>query len=267
MARTTTLIEEPRAGLTRRRLLGAGSAALGGALLASPAASGLAASGGRCTVPTPAGFRKLLVYIAEGSAGSITDTDFVLAFQREVYGRDEAAVVAYSVQAKEFFLERFGLDFRGVTAPTPTGPWEIDGARLQGSVFSPGNGYTAYVVSEERVGAEGWTVRDSSFNVVLTEDQVLHGTWGGAAGKPAAAGAAMTFGDYNIKVDRLGRSERGETIQIHFESGSPIVGDVDGAFHFICDLAHSVWGAGHARGVVSPDGGVRNVLTFPPALP
>ena len=77
----------------------------------------------------------------------------------------------------------------------------------------------------------------------------------------------MTFGDYNIKVDRPGRSERGETIQIHFESGSPIAGDVDGTFHFVCDLAHPVWGAGHARGLGTPDGSIRNVLTFPPSLP
>lgn len=162
-------------------------------------------------------------------------------------------------------LDRFGLDFRAVSAPTPTGPWDINGARLQGSVFSPANRYTAYVVSEEWVGSEGWIVRDSSFNVSLTEDQTLHGTWGGAAGKPAT-GAAMTFGDYNIKVDRPGASERGETILIHFESGSPIVGDMDGTRHFVCDLAHAEWGAGHARGVVLGDGAVRNVLTFPPGF-
>ena len=84
--------------------------------------------------------------------------------------RDSRAAAAPSVGCRAL------LDFRGATAPTPTGPWEIDGARLQGSVFSPANGYTAYVVSEEWVGEEGWTVRDSSFNVVLTEDQTLHGT-------------------------------------------------------------------------------------------
>jgi hypothetical protein len=267
MARTTTLIGEEQGGLTRRTLLGAGTAALGSALLARPASALAATSPSRSGVPTPEGFRKFLVYIAEGKAGGITDPEFVLAFQREVYGRDEAAVVAYSMDAKEFFLERFGLDFRGASAPTATGPWEIEGARLQGSVFSPANHYTAYVVSEEWVGAAGWIVRDSSFNVTLTEDQTLHGRWGGAAGKPAKAGAAMTFGDYSIKVDRPGASERGETIQIHFESGSPIVADVDGTRHFVCDLAHPVWGPGHARGVVLADGAVRNVLTFPPGLP
>jgi hypothetical protein len=95
---------------------------------------------------------------------------------------------------------------------------------------------------------------------------VLHGTWGGAAGKPASAGAIMAFGDYNIKVERPGRSERGEEILLHFESGSPIFPDVDGAFHFICDLTHEDWGAGCACGVVRADGSVRNAITFPASL-
>ena len=63
------------------------------------------------------------------------------------------------------------------------GQWEIDGATLAGSVFDPGHGYTAYVVSEEWVGEQGWTVRDASFGVAITEDRVLRGSWGGAAGK------------------------------------------------------------------------------------
>ena len=238
-------------------------------MLATPAAAlaGKDPAARACAVPTPTGFTKFLVYMAEGNAGSITDPDFVLAFQREVFGRDEAAVAAYAREAMQFFLERFGLDFTGATAPTTVGPWQIEGAEMQGSVFSPANGYTAYVVSEEAVGPKGWVVRDSSFNVGLTVDQTLHGTWGGGGGKPAKAGSFVVFGDYNIKVDKPGASELGETIQIHFESGSPITGDVDGQLHFVCDLSHPAWGAGHARGVGMPDGGIRNVITFPPSLP
>jgi hypothetical protein len=272
MAHVSTFVdrEQERAGLSRKALLGgAGKLAVGGAVLATPAAAFAARtpSAAACAVPTPAGFTKFLVYMAEGNAGSITDPEFVLAFQRDVYGRDEAAVAAYAREAMQFFLERFGLDFRSATAPTAVGPWEIKGAVMQGSVFSPANGYTAYVVSEEAVGPDGWIVRDSSFNVRLTADQKLHGTWGGTAGKRAAAGSFIVFGDYNIKVDNPDRKDGGGTIQIHFESGSPITANIDGEFHFVCDLSHPVWGAGHARGVGTPDGGVRNVLTFPPSLP
>ena len=206
--------------LTRRRMLG-GAATIAGsaALLAAPGAVADRRRG--CATPTPEGFRKMLVYIAEGpaSAGSITDPDAVLAFQRKVMGRDRAAVMAYVEEAKRFFLRRFGLDFTGVSAPTPIGPWEIDGATLAGSVFDPDHGYTAYVVSEESIDEEGWTVRDASFGVSITADQVLHGSWGGAAGKLVRAGSFVVFGDYNIKADRPGRGRDG-TIMIHFESGS-----------------------------------------------
>jgi len=253
--------------LTRRSVLGGAAAlACGAALVGARGAT--AADRAGCPTPTPEGFRKLLVYIAEGpaSAGSITDPDAVLAFQRDVMGRDLAAVTAYIEEAKAFYLRRFGLDFFGVDAPTPVGPWEIDGATMRGSVFHPDHGYTAYVVSEEAVGAEGWTVRDASFGVRLTKDQTLHGTWGGAAGKPAAAGAAVTFGDYNILAAQRVRGG-GRTIMIHFESGSPITPDVVATIHFICDLSHPEWGAGSARGTMVADGGIRNVLTFPASLP
>jgi hypothetical protein len=122
-------------------------------------------------------------------------------------GRDAAAVAAYIEQAKRFYLNRFGLDFFGVDAPTPIGPWEIDGAVMRGGFLSPERGYTAHVVSEEWVGPEGWVVRDASFGVGFTENLVLHGTWGGATGKPAPAGSSVTFGDYNIKIERPGKSE------------------------------------------------------------
>jgi hypothetical protein len=196
--------------ITRRSLFGAsGALAAGTVLFGTPAVAALAdtANGASRGCATPTGFRKLLVYIAEGpaSAGSVRDVDAVLAFQQEVMGRDEAAVADYIEQAKRFYLERFGLDFFGVDAPTPIGPWEIDGAVMRGGFLSPERGYTAHVVSEERVGPEGWEVRDGSFGVGFTKDLVLPGTWGGAAGKAAPTGSSVTFGDYNIKVGRRGR--------------------------------------------------------------
>jgi hypothetical protein len=32
--------------------------------------------------------------------------------------------MAYARQAMQFFLDRFGLDFTGATAPTAVGPWD-----------------------------------------------------------------------------------------------------------------------------------------------
>src|SRR5918994_94074 len=132
-ASTVVEREQEQSRLSRRTLLGSAGFAVGGAVLATPAAAlaGRNPTAGACAVPTPVGFRNFLVYMAEGNAGSITDPEFVLAFQREVYGRDEAAVRAYAREAMQFFRRRFGLDFTGAIAPTAVGPWEIEGAEMR----------------------------------------------------------------------------------------------------------------------------------------
>jgi hypothetical protein len=108
----------------------------------------------------------------------------------------------------------------------------------------------------------GWEVRDGGFQVVLTEDTVLHGTYGGSGGIEAPAGASMVFGDYNIDVTNTGAGD----ILIHYQSHSPIIGRTDGEVSFNCDLTSTAWGPGAARGVALPNGSIRNVITFPPNL-
>src|SRR5919106_1481330 len=88
-------------GITRRSLLSSsGGLAAGTVLFGAPGIAALAntahASPSRGCA-TPVGFRKLLVYIAEGpaSAGSVRDVDAVLAFQQEIMGRDAATVATY----------------------------------------------------------------------------------------------------------------------------------------------------------------------------
>jgi hypothetical protein len=247
--------------VTRRQLLGgAATAAAGGALLATPAGA-LAAPQRRSVVPTPEDFTKFIVYLGQDLEGS-SDPEVLIAIRREVWGQSRSDVVALGEQAKRFFLERFGLDFFGVDGATDVGPWEIDGAVLAPSTVVTTT-YRAHIVSEDWVDPRGWEVRDSGFGVNVTKDMVLHGAWGGAAGKPVAAGAGMPFGDYNIKVERPGRSERGEVILIRFLSNSPVFPDVDGTLHFICDLTHPEWGTGCACGTARANGAVRNVITFP----
>jgi len=46
---------------------------------------------------------------------------------------------------------------------------------------------TGYVVWEEWVG-EGWTVRDASLDVSITQDLMLHGTWAAPPGSRCPQG-------------------------------------------------------------------------------
>jgi hypothetical protein len=253
--------------VTRRRLLGgAATAAAGGALLATPVGAS-AASQRRCRVPTPEDYTKFIVYLGQDLVSS-PDPEVFIDTRRDVYGQGRSEVVALAEQAKRFFLERFGLDFFGVDGPTIAGPWEIDGAVL-GTVVVVSTTYRAYIVSEDWVDPRGWRVRDSAFIFRLTKDMVLHGTWGGAAGIPVPAGSSAFTGDYNIKVDRPGRSERGEVILIHFDSSQPagaFATDAVGSSHAICDLTHPDWGTGCACIVSRTNGAVRNVITFPASV-
>jgi hypothetical protein len=214
------------------------------------------------------GFTKFLVYMAEPLAGEplLGDPE---AFQREVMGRSTEEIEADKAAAEEFFLRRFGVDFTS-TSSELFGEEEIEEATFGPFAVSDAFNYRAYVISGEHVPAKGWQVRDGGWMVTMTEDTVLHGEYGGTEGKAVSAGTVFVFGNYNIKVQRPKSGappHAEETIVIHYESGGPIVADADGVTSFICDLTHPEWGAGQARGIVSPNGEVRNVLTFPPGLP
>ena len=223
--------------------------------------------------PTPAGFTKYLVYMGESTVppdepGLFMDAENVRVFQEEIMQRSPEEVAAERDRAKEFFHQRFGLDFRATT-PDAYGVATIDGATFVAFVQNPDANYRAYTISGDAVPAKGWLVRDGGWIVALTKDMVLGGDYGGAGGKFAPAGAILVFGDYNIKVERARNQappHSDETIVIHYESGFPITMDADGVMTFQCALHHPEWGLGRARGVVEGKT-IRNILSFPPELP
>ena len=137
---------EERLALTRRSLFGgAGTIALGGGLLATPAVLASAANaetGGR--TPTPQGFRKYLVYMQNGVIDpSSPAPDTGEFFQTEVMQRSPAEIEADRQAAIAYFRQRFGLDFSGgdTDGPASFGPF-MDARR---------NNYRAYTVSGENV--------------------------------------------------------------------------------------------------------------------
>jgi hypothetical protein len=178
-------------------------------------------------------------------------------------GRTPEQVAADRAAAKQFFLERFGLDFTK-TEPDEQGIERIPGALFQGFMFSPKANYRAYTISEESVAPEGWVVRDGGWRIELEQDMLLFGKYRGNEGKLVPAGTSFVFGNYNILAERL---KSNEEIVIHYESGGPIFANADGVTSFICDLSHPKWGKGKARGGVSSPLVIRNVLTFPSELP
>lgn len=230
-------------------------------------------AGGASGAPTPVGFDRYLVYMANGVFDPEEEPNFLPGeiFQQEIMGRTPAEVAEQEALAREFFDGRFGLiEEEGVV-------------EFNSFTFNPANNYRAYTVSGERVPAEGWVVRDGGFSaVVVAEDGVTLG--GEFAGTHVPQGTMVVFGDYNILVTGPGRSgehrDQREII-LHYRSGDPLIVDRFGVMHFTCGLVDSEtdlgisaddWD-GMAQGVVRPpepqaDGtvkvSIRNVLTFPP---
>lgn len=218
------------------------------------------------TAAAPQGFHAFLVYLAEptlapGEPASFTDATHVDEFQHDIMGRTDAEVAQQRDMAIAYFDQRFGLDFSTATVAAD-GSLNIPGATFQAFVFNPDNNYRAYVVSGRSVANTGWQVRDGGFQVTVTQDMVLHGSYGGSTGVSVPAGAAMVFGDYNIQVEPTGSTGN---ILIHYQSHSPIIARADGEISFNCDLISAQWGTGAARGIVV-NGAIRNVLTFPAQL-
>jgi hypothetical protein len=245
---------------SRRVTLAIVGVLLTGTLAASAIAGGLPFT----KAANPAGYQKFLVYLANGTYDP-NDPSYTAPtgefFQKQIMGRTDAEIAEQRAQALAFFKQRFGLD-----------PANGDVA-ISMSMFDPRNEYRAYVVGGETVPSTGWVVRDGGFNATVTRDTVLHGTYGGAAGKPVPTGTAVTFGDYNI--DRRGPGGHSRPpLLLHYQSQFPIsVADQDGVRTFRCELIDPVTGQhGIAQGVIAPprDAGngeiqisIRNTLTFP----
>jgi hypothetical protein len=220
------------------------------------------------TAAAPQGFRAFLVYVAEptlapGEPSIFTDAANVDHFQHDIMGRTDAEDALQRDLAVAYFDERFGLDFSTAT-PGNDGSLSIPGATLHAFVQNEHVNYRAYVASDRAVPDTGWLVRDGGFQVTLTQDAVLHGSYGGSVGISAPAGSAMVFGDYNIKVEPPGQVAAGN-ILIHYQSASPIIARADGEISFNCDLTSDRWGPGAARGIVV-NGAIQNVITFPAQL-
>ncbi|MFU8840113.1 MAG: hypothetical protein ACNA8R_05265 [Nitriliruptoraceae bacterium] len=246
-------------------------ALLAAAVLVTGGASADARGPSRSVAAVPDGFQQQLTYMAQPrdvENPTVVNYATFEEFQAEVWGRDADDIAAFRAEAIEFYYERFGLDFSDAVideygVQTITDPGTKMDVTLTPSFVAPETEYRAYTIGGRWTPPEGYVVRDSSFNVMLPPRIELGGDYGGDDGKVAADGGLLAFGDYSILIPGPGNSGNDETIDIRFLSTGPIVANADGAMTFICDLESERWGSGQARGIVTPNGEIRNVLTFP----
>jgi hypothetical protein len=247
----------------------AGAAVLATAIALAAITAASAADG--FVHPTPAGFNRYLVYMANGVFDPATTPDLLPGdiHQKEVMKRTPKEIAQQEALARQFYRQRFGLNL------------DDGSVSFQSFTFNPANNYRAYTIAGESVPAEGWVVRDGGFSAtVMAEGGVTLG--GQFPGVHVPKGTSFAFGDYNILVSEPGgKPGKQREIILHYRSGDPLITDQFGVLAFRCGLVNSEtdlgvteasW-AGMAQGLVRPrqqlpDGtvkvSIRNVLTFPP---
>ena len=192
-----------------------------------------------------------------------------LTFFKQVLNFRDIIIEQTFDNAIKFFNETYGLDF-SLSPPTDQNEYFY-----QNAVMSP------FRLSEEvynLVTLNNWIqtgntrstcyrLRDGGFQVKFIDDQLLHGSYGGAGGKSAGEKGLLVFGFYHIDACRQ------SPIIIQFQSGTPLRQEpIDGTNVLNCDLFNRALGYGKAYGLftINPDPEepgeyrivARNVFTF-----
>jgi len=229
---------------------------------------------------TPVGFTGYITFVGDGEfiPGSphpvVPGCDVVPSFcdgayfWEEVLGATPAERDAEELKAKNFMMERYGLDVDQLAA---------NGDILWLDAYAdPRFNYRARTIAGEQVHEYGWKVYDQGFNVIANTELALGGEF---AGQTIPAGSLVVHGRYLIRRSRLDwvddkpvLTEDGGQIIIPFQSGAPVVATSDIRFPIIgnCELPSSPWGSGVALAAAlrtTEDGitiknTVRNVLMF-----
>jgi hypothetical protein len=227
-------------------------------------------------------FQHSLVYALDQIIPGTGPADFSqpdpgLTFLRETMEFDDQQIQKFRADAEAFFLNTYGLDFTKVAADK-NNMKGIPGVQLIPFRFTPAAEMSAIFHHDVDDLSRENRVRDGGFFAMITGPGVTyHGTYGGAAGKPAAPGEFVVIGFYNIVNLNPATGKPDDTcdpIIISYRAVGPVRTTADGDMVLHCGLTHSEWGEGVGRGVqtIMPSDPKhlrvmqRSVLTFPPSL-
>ena len=181
--------------------------------------------------------------------------------------------VARRTEAYAFFESQFGLEFDpslaglqqasnnpevvliGLVTQNPVLPYQVLGIDAQ-----------AYPQLKQKFPLDSVEFAEDGYLVQIIGDTVLHGVYGGAAGRTVPAGEALIYGRY-----RLTNNTTGELIDtITFRSPEPIGTTFSGSTPIAHDVSSVLFGEGTTYGISRsmPEGNqfralVRTVSVFP----
>ena len=202
--------------------------------------------------------------------GGVTVDDPQLTFFRDIMKFRDDAIQHTLEDAMKFFNETYGLDF-SLSPPTDQNEYFYQNARLSPSRLADDIDYQVTLNNWIQTGntrSACYKIRDGGFRVLFSDDQLLHGSYGGAGGLPVGITNTIAYGFFIIDVCQQ------SPVIIQGQTANPVRAvPVDGTVTVNLDLYNTVLGHGKARisGSVTPDqerpGESRlelvNVLTFP----
>ena len=196
--------------------------------------------------PTPQWFVAEFVGIADKTVSPpVVLHDYSLSFFRDVMLFTEEEIAQVEEDAIQFFITRFGLNF-SQSEPDEWGQRFYQNATFFPAKFSPELQYTVtfnrWIVSGN-TRSVCFETPAGSFRVEFSDEQILHGTYGGEEGIPVAPKDALAYGYYNIPACPQ------EPLVIQYSSVTPCRVDRDGFQITNFDLFHRVWGRGLTRGI------------------
>ena len=213
-------------------------------------------------------FVTVIDQLMDGRYFGAPDPEFT--FFKEVMGFREDAIQHTLEDVFQFFNDTYGLDF-SLSSPNEDNEYFFENARLRLITFPPpGVKYNVVVSNWIRTGSTRLTchnIRDGQFEVSFSEDQLLHGSYGGIEGLPADSSTYIIYGFSRIDVCDQ------SPIIIQFQNPIPIRREpIDGTHILDYDLYSRVLGYGKASGTstikADPDNQGkyrfvnRNVYTF-----
>ena len=192
-----------------------------------------------------------------------------LTFFKTIMQFRDAAIQHTADDAIRFFNDRFGLDFSAST-PNQQNERFFENAKM-GPHIVVSNDYNVTVNNWFRSGntrSACYLAREGGFRVTFSAEQTLHGSYGGATGKPAGVMNVVVYGFVSIEV-----CKQSPTI-IQIQSSTPFrIEPVDGIGIVNAETYNRVLGHGRVQGIViiipDPDEPgrfrvtIRNTFTFP----
>ena len=214
----------------------------------------------------PTEFAQYLVYVADGvydPADPNWEEVTLEDVQRGDWGWNDQQIADFEQDAKDFFLERFGVD---VDDPANEGRFHFAPVLLE-----PRARYRVTTMGGRDVGPEGWLLSDGAWQVIF-DDPDGYELGGTLPGYVVPATGFLVYGYYQI----VPTEGEGEPFFIGFKSFSPLITDPTGLGVFRCQIwadpgelseeAHSGVAHGVFRLHQEDDGmtsfNIRNVLTF-----